>query len=41
MTEQQRPICSGVLAKLIFHALSFAVDMEFHRLRGAEIKRGI
>jgi hypothetical protein len=41
MTEQQRPICSEVRAKLIFRAGGFAVDMEFHRPPGDEIKRGV
>ncbi len=41
MTEQQRPICSGVFARLILQPAIFAADMTFHRLRRAEIKRGI
>jgi hypothetical protein len=41
MTEQQWPICSGVFARLILHAATFAADMTFHRSRRAEIKRGI
>jgi hypothetical protein len=41
MTEQQRPICSGVFARLILHAVLFAADMAFHRSRPAEIKRGV
>jgi hypothetical protein len=41
MTEQQRPICSGVFARVIRDAATFAADMTFHRSRRAEIKRVI
>jgi hypothetical protein len=41
MTELQRPICSELCARLIFQAGGFEMDMEFHRLRRAEIKRAI
>ena len=41
MTEEQRPICSGVLARPILHKGGFVSGMEFLRLPRAEIKPGI
>jgi hypothetical protein len=39
MTEEQRPICSGVVARAMRQAPGFVADMIFHRSRRAEIKR--
>jgi hypothetical protein len=41
MTEEQRPICSGVVASAILHKGGFALGMGFLRLPRAEIKPGI
>lgn len=39
MTEEQRPICSGVVASAIFHKGGLDAGMGFLRLPRAEIKR--
>jgi lipid-A-disaccharide synthase-like uncharacterized protein len=41
MTEEQRPICSGVVASAIFHKGGFTFGMRFLRLPRVEIKRRI
>jgi hypothetical protein len=41
MTEEQRPICSGVVASAIFHDDGLFPGMGFLRLAAAEIKRRI
>jgi hypothetical protein len=41
MTEEQRPICSGVVARAILHKGGLVSGMGFLRLPRAEIKRGI
>ena len=41
MTEAQRPICSGVVARAIFHKGGLVSGMRFLRLPRDEIKRGI
>jgi lipid-A-disaccharide synthase-like uncharacterized protein len=41
MTEEQRPICSGVVASPIFHKVCFVSGMRFLRLPRAEIKPAI
>jgi lipid-A-disaccharide synthase-like uncharacterized protein len=40
MTEEQRPICSGVFASAIFHKGGLVSGMRFLRLPKPEIKRG-
>jgi hypothetical protein len=41
MTEEQRPTCSGVLARPILHKGGFDSGMGFLRLPRAEIKPGM